>query len=128
MLDRTLDFLDPFIAEALFALAFAYFGPFLKVFFVSKKSQDDLHRALETGVDTITDKLASLVEGARVSGPEDMDQLEARVNGLVEEVVQYTQESVPGAIKHLKPTTSLLRKMARAKLMTRTGIFLRRAL
>ncbi len=112
MFDRILDLADPYIAEAIFTLLVTYFGWAFKSIFKTKQSQESLHSALNTGVDMITDLLAHSASAAT-------GKVDVIADQMISEVVDYTRLSVPDAIKHLKPTTVQLRKMAIAKIRGR---------
>lgn len=114
MLDTLLDRLDPIIAEAIFGLVMLYAGNVVRLFFRNKESQDNLHKALETGVDYVTDELADFVQ-RRIAGGLGGAPLSVP-NDLVQRISEYAETSVPGAIKTIKQATpEKLMEMARAK-------------
>lgn len=58
MIDRALDFADPYIAEAIWTAIATYFGWVFRWIARTKESRAALHSALHTGVDKVTDLLA----------------------------------------------------------------------
>lgn len=66
---------------------------------IQKKYQDDLHRALDTGIKAAIQKLS----------------ITASTQQLVEHAVEYAHTSVPDAIKSLEPEAGVMSKIATAK-------------
>ncbi len=92
MIDKTLDFLDPYLVEIIWT---AIVLPILDRFrwiARTKESRDALHRALRTGVDRVTDALALIV----IANP-----LGFKVDQLAGQVADHVFASVPDAIKFL---------------------------
>lgn len=111
--DKVLDVLDPYIAEIIFTVLTTYFGWAIRLFFASKASQDNLHLALETGVDLVTDRLADAINGGSI--------FKGTQSNAIAEVVAYVKGSVPGSIKTLKASERQLEKMAKAKINGRVA-------
>lgn len=107
MLDRIFDFADPHIAELIWGAIATYFGWVFRYIAKTKQSQDSLHRALETGVDLITDVLVRLI----LTNPAGI-----AADKLVGTVIDYARGSVPGALKWLLPSEEKLLEMATAKI------------
>ena len=107
MLDQTLDFLDPHIAELIWGGIVTYFGWVFRYIAKTKQSQDSLHRALGTGVDLVTDALVAMI----LTNPAGI-----AADRLAGQVVGYVKGSVPGALRWLLPSDAQLMKMAEAKL------------
>lgn len=115
MLDRILDFIDPYIVEGILLILTTYFGVVYRTIFRTKASQDSLHKALTTGVDGVTDRIAEMLtssaeQGVRVGGP-----------ALVDRVVDYVKGSIPDSLKFLKASDTQLYKMADAKIKARAA-------
>ena len=107
MLDRIFDFADPHIAELIWGAIATYFGWVFRYIAKTKQSQDSLHRALETGVDLITDVLVRLI----LTNPAGI-----AADKLAGTVLDYARGSVPGALKWLLPSEEKLLEMATAKI------------
>ena len=107
MLDQTLDFLDPHIAELIWGGIATYFGFVFRYIAKTKQAQDSLHRALQTGVDLATDALVAMI----LTNPAGV-----AADRLAGQVVKYAKGSVPGALRWLLPSDDHLMKMAEAKL------------
>lgn len=107
MLDQIFDFADPHIAELIWGAIATYFGWVFRYIAKTKQSQDSLHRALETGVDLITDVLVRLI----LTNPAGI-----AADKLVGTVIDYARGSVPGALKWLLPSEEKLLEMATAKI------------
>lgn len=107
MLDQTLDFLDPHIAELIWGGIVTYFGWVFRYIAKTKQAQDSLHRALGTGVDLVTDALVAMI----LTNPAGI-----AADRLAGQVVGYVKGSVPGALRWLLPSDAQLMKMAEAKL------------
>jgi hypothetical protein len=120
MFDRILDFLDPYIAEVIITLIGSYFGWIYRYVLVTKQSQESLHKAIHSGVDLSTDMLATMAS-AGVGGSDK------QLGIIVDQVVAYTEKSVPDAVKYLAPSADQLRLLATAKVKRRlvkiTGMF-----
>lgn len=92
MIDRTLDFLYPYLVEIIWT---AIVLPILNRFrwiARTKESRDALHRALKTGVDRVTDALALIV----IANP-----LGFKVDQLAGQVADHVFASVPDALRFL---------------------------
>lgn len=109
MLDQILDYADPYIAEFLIGLIGTRLVWVYTYVARTKQSQESLHSAIHTGVDLITDALARTVPGANTPVPDV----------LVQEVVEYTMQSVPDAVKFLKAKRRSIELLARAKINMR---------
>lgn len=107
MLDQTLDFLDPHIAELIWGGIVTYFGWVFRYIAKTKQAQDSLHRALGTGVDLVTDALVAMI----LTNPAGI-----AADRLAGQVVGYVKGSVPGALRWLLPSDAQLMRMAEAKL------------
>lgn len=109
MLDQILDYIDPYIAEFIIGVIGAKMAWVYTYVVRTRQSQESLHSAIHTGVDLITDALARTVPGANVKVPDV----------LVQEVVEYTMQSVPDAVKFLKAKRRSIELLARAKINAR---------
>ena len=105
MLDTILDKLDPILAELIIGGIATYATWFGKTFMRSQKSQENLHRALYTGVDYVTDVLASSISGS----PDSQQDLREKA---VAEIVTYVKGSVPDSVAYLKASDTQIAKMA----------------
>lgn len=92
MIDRTLDFLDPYLVEIIWT---AIVLPILDRFrwiARTKESRDALHKALASGVDLVSDALVQII----LANP-----IGYKVDQLAGQVADYAFDSVPDAIKFL---------------------------
>lgn len=115
MFDQLMDRLDPYLTEIIVGLLSTYLGGFFRSMFKSKQSQENLHKALYTGVDFVTDHLAAYL-ARYTSIPATIDKLPPEV---VEAVVDYVKGSVPDAVRYLKASDDQIAKMAKATIINR---------
>jgi hypothetical protein len=117
MLDQALDKIDPVIANALFTLimgslgSLGWVGITIRKLLMTKAAQDNLHRALDTSVDYVTDQIAALIADGFMR-QKDLD-------GITDKMVDYVQGSVPGSLKKLKASPAQLKRMVQARLNVR---------
>lgn len=112
MLPHILELLKPVLVEVILGLIAAYATWFTRNFIKSQESQKNLHKAISTGVDYVTDLLVDSIGAG-----------DARAKALrtqaAHQLVDYTNSSVPGAISHLKTNDEHLTKMATAAINQR---------
>lgn len=112
MIDAISDALQPVIVEAILTLVLAFiaylmrFLPAKMQVEIEQRHRDALHSALNTGVGAALDALEA---GIR------LNPALATADATIGKVLDYTQRSVPDAIRKLGPTPEHLRDMARAK-------------
>ena len=92
MLDAAFDFVDPYIAEAIWTALLTYFGWVFRWIAKTKESRAALHSALHTGVDKVTDLLAVAI----LKHP-----LAFTVDQYAGTVADHVFASVPDALKFL---------------------------
>lgn len=109
MLDTILDRLDPIIAEAIIILIGARFGWIFTVLFRTKAAQDNLHRAIESGIDWATDEIAQLLNSG---GEEEAKRI------AVDKVVSHVEASVPDSLKILKANPKAVRNIVEGKVLS----------
>lgn len=107
IINNVQDYTDAFLVELAFTALMTYGGFLTRWFFRTRESRDALHSALGTGVNMITDQIFDL---ARKDAHKQSD------GQMVDSIVAYTKQSVPDAIKWLKPNDNVLRKMAKGYL------------
>lgn len=91
MIDRLLDGADPFIAELIWLLVLPILDR-IRWVFKTRESRDALHRALNSGVDLVTDALVRII----LANP-----IGFKVDQLAGQVADYAIDSTPDAIKFL---------------------------
>lgn len=92
MLDQIFDYLDPHIAEAIWTLIGTYFGWVFRWVLRTRESRDALHRAIQTGIDKVTDLLVIAI----LNHP-----LGFTVDRFIGTVADHVFDSVPDALKFL---------------------------
>lgn len=92
-----LTLIEPLLAEFIVGVVAAALYRLLD----GRVARETLHSALQTGVEQMIDAL----EDGRITRQE-----------LIDIAVRYAQQSSPGSVKRLKPTESVMRDLAAAKL------------
>ena len=92
MIDRTLDFLDPYLVELIWTMIALPILNRFRWIARTKESREALHRALATGVDRVTDALVLLI----LANP-----LGFKVDQLAGQVADHVFASVPDALRFL---------------------------
>lgn len=118
MLDATLDQFDPAIANALYVAFIALLGSLgwvgvaIKQILQTKQAQDSLRKALESGVDWVSDQIAEMLEGTYAAPTKDQ---------IAGSLIDYVKGSVPDALKVLRKqaTPEQLERMAHGKINLR---------
>ena len=115
MFEQLMDRLDPYLTEILVGLITTYAGGFFRSMLKTKQSQENLHKAIFTGVDYVTDHPAAYL-ARHTSVPATIDKLPPEV---VEAVISYVKGSVPDAVRYLKASDEQIGKMAKASIINR---------
>lgn len=114
MLTQILDAADPYISEAIFGFLATYTGFLFRYIFRTNQSQESLHKAIQTGVDLVTDSIALKAD----------EYLEKGIPPALREIVTtYAIQSVPDAVKFLKADHNKLELLATAKIRERVAQF-----